>query len=133
MAGFVRVFDSLYNITCRGKRAFNTAVLIGTGVPSTVFPSTPSLSPRSCCHFERRCVVMLNPVIHACAPVEWASAYETSTFLLKYFDSNDAQALQDSIQLNIDFGATSSCTPSRHPLSLPCALDGRSLLSVDLN
>jgi hypothetical protein len=37
------VFDSLYNITCQGKRAFNTAVLIGSGGPSSTFPSTPPI------------------------------------------------------------------------------------------
>jgi hypothetical protein len=129
-----RVFDSLYNITCHGKRAFNTAVLLGGGGSSPTYPSTPLHPPHS--QPQSVCVVcgvlrvrlcgggacaLVCATVRLCAcavgsvterlPTEWASAFESSTFLLKYFASTDAQALTDSLELNVDFGATSSCTP----------------------
>lgn len=34
-----RIFDDLYKVTCKGKRSFSTAVLLGSGASSPVYPT----------------------------------------------------------------------------------------------
>lgn len=101
-----RIFDDLYKVTCKGKRSFSTAVLLGSGGSSPIYPST---TPHPHWAFLVGRARVLSPTTSLFGiSTAWANDFGSSTFKLKYQTTTDESALEEILDQNLDFAAMST-------------------------